>query len=316
MQSILCPGCHSEKCETLEAINTSDIIKLYKRSLNIDTSTLFSSTPVIDYMHCLACDLRFFFPFVSGDEVFYEDLQQFDWYYDQTEKPEYQFTKQFVAEGASVLEVGCGNGLFRSFLPASVRYTGLEFNNKAIQKAQALGLNVKKCSIEKYAETADSSHDVVCSFQVLEHVSEPMKFLASCAKVTKHGGYVLIAVPAEDGFLSVATNRSLNIPPHHLTRWSDASLRKLAMNVDLSVEKLWHEPVHDHQRLWYKKVLARDGLNRLIFGKSRIVDNSLLVKAALALLKFPPVREIFAKRSEALSPSMQYGHTVALICRR
>jgi 2-polyprenyl-3-methyl-5-hydroxy-6-metoxy-1,4-benzoquinol methylase len=315
MHSIHCPGCYSEECETIETINTDDIIKLYKRSLDIHISSLFSSTPVIDYMHCLACDLRFFFPFVPGDEVFYESLQKFDWYYDQTEKPEYLFAKQFVAEGASVLEVGCGSGAFRNFLPTSVRYTGLEFNNKAIEKAQTLGLNVNKCSIENYAETADSLHDVVCSFQVLEHVCEPMKFLESCAKVTKRGGYVLIAVPAEDGFLSVATNRSLNMPPHHLTRWSNASLRKLATNVDLSVQELWHEPVHDDQRLWYKKVLARHWLNQLMARKSRIIDNSLLTKVVSMLLKIPSVAEIFASQLEPLSPSMQHGHTVVMICR-
>ncbi|BDI14466.1 hypothetical protein ANSO36C_02680 [Nostoc cf. commune SO-36] len=183
-----CPACYSDKCETVETINTGDIIKLYKRVLGIDVSKLFSGTPLIEYTHCLACDLRFFFPWVSGDEVFYEELQEFDWYYDETEKPEYLFASQFIAEGASVLEVGCGNGAFRSFLPTSVAYTGLEFNDKAIRKAQALGLDVKKCPVEKYAETADLLHDVVCSFQVIEHVSEPRKFFASCAKATKHGG--------------------------------------------------------------------------------------------------------------------------------
>ncbi|WP_251958046.1 hypothetical protein [Nostoc commune] len=128
--------------------------------------------------------------------------------------------------------------------------------------------------------------------------------------------YILIAVPAEDSFLSVVTNHCLNMPPHHLTRWSDSSLRNLAMNVGLSVEELWHEPVRNDHRSWYKKVLAKHYINRLIFRKPGIMDKNLFIKAAWILLKLPLLTKFCARQSEALSPSMQHGHTVVLICRR
>ena len=302
-----CPGCLSQRVASIETLDVGDLITLYA-STGVDVTGSYS---LIDARIRALFGVRtpFFRP--GGGAAFYESLQRFDWYY-QDQKPEYLFAKRFIRDGAAVLEVGCGKGAFRAMLPHSVCYTGLEFNDEAVRKARALGLNVKKGSIEEHADTAGAAYDVVCSFQVLEHVSEAGRFVASCVKATKRGGCLLIAVPAEDSFLGVAANAHLNMPPHHLTRWTDDALCKLANRVGLDVQELWHEPVADYHRHWHGGVLARHFLNQLFFRKFRLTDDSIFFKVVSRLLRLPFAIDACAGAAAALWPRMRYGHTVVL----
>ena len=115
----------------------------------------------------------------------------------------------------------------RPAVPES-RYTGLELNSGAI--AAAVGLGTR--GIQGHDRSAQCStpwqYDVVCSFQVLEHVSDIQGFLAGCLRALKTGGLLIICVPSFDSYLRYQTNALLNLPPHHLSHWSDQCLRRIA----------------------------------------------------------------------------------------
>jgi 2-polyprenyl-3-methyl-5-hydroxy-6-metoxy-1,4-benzoquinol methylase len=313
MSDCACPACDEQAVEVIDTVGLDSLVDSYrKRGINI--VPYFGTDGVTTLYRCAACDLGFFSPAPAGDEGFYEQLQVHDWYY-QEEKPEYQFAKDFIPEGASVLEVGCGKGAFHAFLPGSVNYTGLEFNDEAIRKARSQGLNVIKQPVEAHAGSGQR-YDVVCSFQVLEHVEHPGSFFHACVEALKPGGKVIIAVPAQDSFLAVAANSPLNMPPHHLTRWTDRALHNLARRESLAKVALWHEPVADYHQDWHATTLALYALSNLGLFKWRLLDDSLAYRLAGRLSHSRTMRAYLARRAVRQRPELEAGHTVVMVAQR
>lgn len=305
-----CPACGSAAVSTTATVRTSDLIHSY-RSMGIDAATYLATTPEIAMHQCRACDLGFFSPPCAGDGAFYEQLQRFDWYY-QDEKPEYAFAGGHVAAGSRVLEVGCGKGAFRAWLAPDVAYTGLEFNDEAVRKAQAAGLDVRKQPVQEHA-AAGARYDVVCSFQVLEHVTDPKGFVHACVQALVPGGKLIIAVPAQDSFLAVAPNAPLNMPPHHVSRWSDQALARLAQREGLATVELWHEPVAPFHREWQAQTLAHHYFALRGLARTALIERGLRYRLIGRLLRYKPLRDRLAASVARRKPQLAAGHTVVLV---
>ncbi|HIK55440.1 MAG TPA: class I SAM-dependent methyltransferase [Synechococcales cyanobacterium M55_K2018_004] len=318
MNTVKCPVCLSTHTHTHTEVDTAQLAALYSEEVRIDVAPYFSGKIKLTMRLCSDCDLRFFEPMFPGDELFYEHLQQFDWYY-RDDKTEYEFAKNYIGERAKVLDVGCGRGAFRAWLPESISYTGLEFNDRAIEKANFKRLNVIKQSVQVHADLCPSTYDVVCSFQVLEHVTEPEAFVKGCIKALKSGGVLILSVPAEDSFLQFAVNNCLNMPPHHVTRWTDLALKNLAQRENLSIINLWHEPVSDHIRDWHTFVLAQYGLSVFKPNPKRNLvrweTSDLRTKLINHLLGKKIIRSFVASVVAARHPAAKNGHTVMLIAK-
>lgn len=185
-----CILCHNPSTSIEESISKDDLIFLYKKAFDIAIN--FPSNLL--YHHCPACDLRFFTcedgSIPTGDNTFYNTLNQLDWYY-FSEKHEYHFAKNFIAKDSKVLEVGCGKAAFAHFLPqeAKAHYVGLEFSTQAKEMAAKDGILIENITIEEYAKTHAQDFDVACSFQVLEHVSNPHTFLQAQIQYLKHDNF-------------------------------------------------------------------------------------------------------------------------------
>jgi SAM-dependent methyltransferase len=311
MSNVSCPACTADSASGIEQLASSDLVDCY-RGRGIDVAAYFAATPEIRLYRCGVCDLRFFAPHCAGDAAFYEQLQKFDWYY-QDEKPEYGFANKFIASGSSVLEVGCGKGAFRSWLPAAVEYTGLEYNDEAVRRAQAAGLNVVKQSVESHVASGTQKYDVVCSFQVLEHVTDPKEFVHACVQALAPGGKLILAVPSEDSFIALAPNAPLNMPPHHVLRWTDLALNNLAQREGLSIVDLWHEPVASFHQDWHVQTLAFHYFVMCGLSRTRLIDRSLKYRMIGRLLHHRPLRDYLAASVARRLPASRYGHTVVMV---
>jgi len=280
-----CPLCQSGDGILLESIRTSDLARLYQRELEIDVSRLLSHVDKINYHSCSTCDLKYFLPAVTGDNRFYESLQRFPWYYEE-DKQEFSFAASHVQPHDRVLEIGSGKGAFHKYIKDNP-YVGLEFNDKAIASSRSRGLDIRKQSIEAHADETPDSYDVVCNFQVLEHVSTPNTFLDSCAGCLKPGGKLIVSVPSHSSFSRFLVNHLLDLPPHHLTRWTDDSLRYIGNICDLSLLQIWHEPLQPLHFSLYTKTIAAEALG---YRPGRLLDNSMRGKVvwsvASGLAKF------------------------------
>lgn len=95
----------------------------------------------------------------------------------------------------TVLDVGCGSG---EGLEVARRRgwkgIGLEPVEASAARARARGLDVRTCSLTD-AGLPRASFDVVVASHVLEHMVDPVKFLAELAHHARPGGLVAVEVP-------------------------------------------------------------------------------------------------------------------------
>jgi SAM-dependent methyltransferase len=307
-----CPLCGSTTSTSVASVALSAIANAYALppyEINIEP---YCPTPSDELrLHrCSRCDLGWFTGVRGGDGPFYEKLQRIPWYY-VAEKAEFAFARSLIRPDARVVEIGSGAGAFATSLPRSVRYTGLEFNDQAIRDAQSKGLDVRKIDATDYALEAPESADVVVSFQVLEHVTDPKAFLEACARLVKPTGQLIIAVPAEDSFVGQAFDSIMNMPPHHLTRWSDKALKFGVERVGFAVKSIWHEPVSDIHRDWQRNVAVRSFL-RATLGKTPSLGRTVLDRLADRACRAPLIGDFLFRRAISKLPFMERGHTVCI----
>lgn len=313
-----CPACGTPSREPADAVAVADLIAGYKQAgLALDIAHLMVGAPSHIGLHrCSGCDLRWFDPMQPGDAQFYEDLQRHDWYY-QDDKPEYVAVAAEIARPSRVLEVGCGKGAFARHLAAGVHYRGLEFNGRAIAQVRQAGLDVSGRSIEEEALAAPAAYDVVCHFQVLEHVPATAAFMRACVAALKPGGRLIVTVPAEDSYLGVSPGGWLNMPPHHVTRWSDLALRNLFAGLGVRVDRLWHEPVAAYHQQEYEAVLARWVLAQWVDVPSPLAPaRSNFERVAGRLLRVAGLRRWLAARGQTRFQARGLGHSVTIFGTR
>jgi SAM-dependent methyltransferase len=132
------------------------------------------------------------------------------------------------AAGRDVLDVGCntGYGTMR-FIPAARHVVGVDVSPRAIEAAQRRAVDGRPefvLSGGMDLPFPDDSFDLVTSFQVLEHVPDPMVFLGELARVTRPGGQIILATP------NAATRLYPGMTPwnrFHVHEYLAAELREL-----------------------------------------------------------------------------------------
>ena len=223
------------------------------------------------------------------------------------DKEEYQIALRLMPTEGSVLEVGSGRAAFASLVGVN-RYTGLEFNDKAIERAGSVGITLIKESVEDHAKHNLHQYDAVVSFQVLEHVSSPAQFIKGCVDCLKPGGTLILAVPSRDGFAGGAINNVLDMPPHHVSHWSEQAMRKIGDLYELEVISLVHETVANYHQYWVRKVKIESAIRRAVGLNYRLLDCRMFARL---LSKLAGLLAFLVRQSQAGIK----GHTVVACYR-
>jgi SAM-dependent methyltransferase len=130
-------------------------------------------------------------------------------------------------KGGSILDVGCASGYFLESLGEQWGRYGLEIFHVAAQRARARGkISIHECDIAS-AGFASGSFDVVCTFDVVEHLSEPMSFFQEVRRVLKPGGWLLLGTGDSRSFGARLSGRrwAYLAIPEHLSFFNARSLR-------------------------------------------------------------------------------------------
>jgi SAM-dependent methyltransferase len=225
----------------LSKVATKDLCRLYILDYGVDVSRHFSGIDQLGYYECKESGVNYFYPFCPADERCYNHLSKLPWYY-SSDKEEYRYISAKICQGSSVLDVGCGVGGFMAALP-NCRFVGLETSSAAVSAGRSKGVPIFPISVKDHALDHADAYDVVTAFQVLEHVTDPIEFLRDMVSCARPGGRVVVSVPAEDGALGACVNYTLNLPPHHLTRWTDRALTFTLKMVGLTEINLQHLPL-------------------------------------------------------------------------
>lgn len=100
-----------------------------------------------------------------------------------------------------ILDIGCGGGAFcravKKYYPKYSVY-GLDINAQAIKVAQKMSRNIDYIQGDIYKlPFKNETFDAVLSFDVWEHLSDPVKALEQVYQVLKPGGILHLFIPVE-----------------------------------------------------------------------------------------------------------------------
>ena len=256
-----CPLTGSTNTTLLETLPTSLLIDCYQRDLGLDVTSEFVGVKSLQLWRCLDSDLMFFHPMITGSSEFYRNLHDFSWYFPET-KFEHDYAAAWIKPDARILDIGCGAAQFVQKFPQAT-YTGLDPNYVHEKEVTRTNTHILTETIEEHAMTHVHDYDVVCAFQVLEHVANPREFLTAALACLKPEGLLILGVPSAESYVSQISNFVLNAPPHHVTWWTDQSLHALAQKFQLSVIVVTHAPVESWEtRLYWMQRLANMCLHK------------------------------------------------------
>jgi SAM-dependent methyltransferase len=187
------------------------------------------------------CGLAFFDPIIAGDNDFYADCYRRlgelgPWTKRLVERSDYRRVAGLINPGESLLDVGCGPAGLARYVPHA-RYLGLDQNSAAEVAADVCGE-----TLHDHANTHPGQYDAVCSFHVVEHVADPVAFVADMVRCLRPAGKLFLAVPSWPSPFTAIPNFALNGPPHHLTWWTPEALKALTETLGLEVEAIEYLP--------------------------------------------------------------------------
>jgi ubiquinone/menaquinone biosynthesis C-methylase UbiE len=136
------------------------------------------------------------------------------------------------AGGSSVLDVGCGEGLLTeriAGLRPDADVVGLDVDDPRLgaEWKRRRGDNLAFRAGSAYSlPFEDAAFELVCGFEVLEHLERPAEALAELARVASR--HLVVSVPREPlwrvlNILSLRYLRALGNTPGHVNHWSRAS---------------------------------------------------------------------------------------------
>lgn len=261
---------------------------------------------VIPYYTCLECGLGHFSHVEPAEGDFYARLEEFGWYY-QSDKPEFEVGRSLVQRSDRVLEVGAARGAFAVDLDCKA-YVGIDFNLQAIARPIIPGTDLRPVSLNQLVR-AGERFTVVVGFQVLEHVPDPASFLQNCWDVLEPGGSLVLSVPNQESFVGLSVNNVLNLPPHHLSRWSRATFEWVADWLGGNEVTFFEDELAQHHRAWAAHSVASARMRSLLQRPQREVDLSLGHRAVSVLAKLAaPFVPLATQRGHTLTVAISKGH--------
>ena len=134
-----------------------------------------------------------------------------------------------------VLDVGCSTGGFLHSLnrlfPGYYDVLGMDLAGPALDYAEQQGLSVIRQPFLD-ASLAPSTFDAVTFWAVLEHLPDPLAFLAHAASLIKPGGYCFVLVPNLDSLaIRILDSRYRYVMDEHLNYFSRPTLLQLTRQI-------------------------------------------------------------------------------------
>lgn len=201
----------------------------------------------------------------------------------------YQFAVEFVT-GKDVLDIACGEGYgSAAFLKARAKsVVGVDISPEACSHAKAkYGIDARPGDAMAIP-LDDKSVDLIVSFETIEHVSDPHKFLSECARVLREKGRLVVSTPNREIYHHLTASN-----PFHCSEMSEPEFRNALdrhfQNVTL------HAQCPTSARWWQVRGLLCDrwpwkripGVKRAIRFFLRIMNPHLFERSRESLQREP-----------------------------
>lgn len=156
------------------------------------------------------------------------------------------------APGKRLLDVGSGPGfLLRTARDAGWEPVALDPSPFSVGQARRAGFEAHEGLLEN-VQLPPESFDALALLQVIEHVTDPRPLLASCHRLLKPGGALVVATPNPASLLASTKQEAFNywIPPIHCVWYTPKSLQMVLRRAGFRVVEraTWSartEAIHD-----------------------------------------------------------------------
>jgi SAM-dependent methyltransferase len=274
----VCPLCHGTAMLRAKSLATAPLRKYWKTLGYVLDAHHPDFPDAFTVLSCVRCGLGTFSPPIIGCPELYEVLGAHSFYYEPA-RWDHRYAAGFLQKQnlKAFLEFGCGDGQFLDCVGEIVpKVVGVDFNSTACDAARARGHTV----FEDWSnEVAVTLFDAIATFQTLEHLPDPNLIVRRLVDQLAPGGFLIVAVPNEDGPLGELSFNPLNAPPHHATLWPSSALRYIADMHRLSLEVYATEPMN--KNLYFS--LVENSLGHAFKG------GGLLARLALKFIR-PTIR--------------------------
>ena len=158
----------------------------------------------------------------------YYELERNHWWFVAREGILSNYIQQLIKQGQlpstdlKILNVGCGPGRSSEYLSKFGKVTSIEYDKFCCEFAsEKTGLEIINGSITELP-FSDNSFDLVCAFDVIEHVEADQLAVNELKRVTKNESLILITVPA---FMSLWSHH--DVINHHFKRYKIKEVNQL-----------------------------------------------------------------------------------------
>ena len=153
---------------------------------------------MFNVVECLTCGLGFVNPRPSEKEIQkYYPIHFFDWFeedpalQEKRYKNEAEYLRIVNPGGRKLLDVGCANGAFPLFMAKrGWRAEGLEISP---QTSEPEHVAIHRIPLPELP--GDNQYGAISMWAVLEHVHDPMAYIAAASRLLAPGGFLFVQVP-------------------------------------------------------------------------------------------------------------------------
>ncbi|MFC1674282.1 class I SAM-dependent methyltransferase [Candidatus Omnitrophota bacterium] len=124
------------------------------------------------------------------------DLKELFDIYSNFQANRIKLIKKFLTKKMKLLEIGCSVGMFLFHVKKYVKeITGIDYDSESAHFASRKCLSpIFDVDIEN-TNLKEKTFDIICMFQVLEHIKNPYEFLMKYRKYLKPNGIIYVEVP-------------------------------------------------------------------------------------------------------------------------
>jgi 2-polyprenyl-3-methyl-5-hydroxy-6-metoxy-1,4-benzoquinol methylase len=144
-----------------------------------------------------------------------------------------------------LLDLGSGPGTLLMVARRDFGYQvqGVEPASNAAAIANSYGVPTYCGTVEEFQSRHPNKFDAITSFEVLEHVPDPLSFIRAARKLLKQDGLLILSVPNLDDPYCLKQQITPTMPPIHINFFSRKSIERLLSRSGFTIRRTYTLPI-------------------------------------------------------------------------